>query len=533
MFVDHIKKKFRPANPAFIKEVLAGNDAKQRTGFNTGSTHAAEIISKNDLAQASRSIESCSAKNGYSSVKSQPRPVQGSQKPSSSNISIVGKNNTNQDFENEWYGYIDDDELMALDVLESKSLEKKPERDEIKKPERDEIVIRSTMVPDNSNQMIPNENFYVFMSESEVKIAKEKITEAQAQLAIILAGKLSNNEDISHEQSLYQEKKNHLLQIDTALDTSDWIPCPKGFNPYCCCFPYVVTDLLILIENEIKVVSLEITEYFLSNGSRNPKLFDMRSLLDSKKEKISEALQSNTVEPSSQNSLKLKERSIQGRSTLGQEIPVSSNLNSTSRTLLPLNQSHFSNVNNNVSKLEVRGNLCSSPIIIESSQPVHQENITTTQITRKVNREPSLKRFTPISKSNPIISEIKKPAIEYPWTKSIWNKMHEYFKLTSFRKNQLEAINATLSGKDCFVLMPTGGGKSLCYQLPATITKGRTNGVTVVISPLLSLIQDQVSSLVEKGILALALNSNVSAQARKDIFNGNIYQILFLTSLKR
>ncbi|KAK6095035.1 ATP-dependent DNA helicase sgs1 [Batrachochytrium dendrobatidis] len=103
----------------------------------------------------------------------------------------------------------------------------------------------------------------------------------------------------------------------------------------------------------------------------------------------------------------------------------------------------------------------------------------------------------------------------FPWTKQVFKVLQEVFHLTDFRQNQLESINATLNSIDCFILMPTGGGKSLCYQLPACCTTGKTTGLTVVISPLLSLIQDQVSRLVQLNILAIAISSDMSAEDKR------------------
>lgn len=105
--------------------------------------------------------------------------------------------------------------------------------------------------------------------------------------------------------------------------------------------------------------------------------------------------------------------------------------------------------------------------------------------------------------------------MQHPWSRDVKTAMRERFHLRGFRPNQLEAINATLSGKDTFVLMPTGGGKSLCYQLPSIVKSGKTRGVTVVISPLLSLMQDQVAHLQNLKIQALFINGEVTAAHRK------------------
>ena len=90
--------------------------------------------------------------------------------------------------------------------------------------------------------------------------------------------------------------------------------------------------------------------------------------------------------------------------------------------------------------------------------------------------------------------------------KSLISLLKKYFGYKSFRPGQLDVIKSVLSGNDTLAVMPTGGGKSLCCQLPALVFKG----ITIVVSPLIALMQDQVSQLEEAGIEALFLNSSLT-----------------------
>ncbi len=94
--------------------------------------------------------------------------------------------------------------------------------------------------------------------------------------------------------------------------------------------------------------------------------------------------------------------------------------------------------------------------------------------------------------------------------------LKKYFGFRAFLDGQEDVIAAILSGQDTMVVMPTGGGKSLCYQLPAMVMEG----VTIVVSPLIALMKDQVDALLNKGIPATLINSTLSLDEQKERISG-------------
>src|SRR6202166_4717076 len=107
--------------------------------------------------------------------------------------------------------------------------------------------------------------------------------------------------------------------------------------------------------------------------------------------------------------------------------------------------------------------------------------------------------------------------------------LQQYWGYSSFRPLQEQVVKSLLAGRDTCVVMPTGGGKSLCYQLPAAMTEGRT---AIVVSPLIALMQDQTAQLEQMGVPAAVLNSSQTASEQFAILHNakaGKYRLLYLS----
>src|SRR5580698_3352554 len=106
--------------------------------------------------------------------------------------------------------------------------------------------------------------------------------------------------------------------------------------------------------------------------------------------------------------------------------------------------------------------------------------------------------------------------------------LRKYWGYDSFRPLQAAAMNAVVAGRDSVVVLPTGGGKSLCFQAPAL----QMPGMAVVVSPLISLMKDQVDTLVDCGVPAACVNSSLSPAERRNVadeIRGGRLKLLYLS----
>jgi len=154
----------------------------------------------------------------------------------------------------------------------------------------------------------------------------------------------------------------------------------------------------------------------------------------------------------------------------------------------------------------------------EEESPVSASDLSKVSELSEFSELPGLSRL-----SAPPSSEISKNSRKA----RMYKVLQQYFGYSSFRPLQEKIIKDVLDRKDVFVLMPTGGGKSLCYQLPALLQEG----VTVVVSPLISLMKDQVDGLEASGIAAACMNSTMKAKEIRDVkvaFLENRIKILYV-----
>ena len=109
--------------------------------------------------------------------------------------------------------------------------------------------------------------------------------------------------------------------------------------------------------------------------------------------------------------------------------------------------------------------------------------------------------------------------------------LSRYFGYASFRGGQEEIIDNILGGRDVLAVMPTGAGKSLCFQIPALMKEG----TALIISPLISLMKDQIAALKENGISAETLNSSTASEVSREIYGkaaAGEYKLLYVSPEK-
>ncbi|KAF8840992.1 ATP-dependent DNA helicase [Paxillus ammoniavirescens] len=192
--------------------------------------------------------------------------------------------------------------------------------------------------------------------------------------------------------------------------------------------------------------------------------------------------------------------------TLGTLVTMNASANSTEETAIPIDSPVMVELDLDDASGATLAVPDSDDKLYDMFDPISPEDIPLLTAEKPQAPSPS----TPASGSSSASTSTTVGRIDHtasPYYKEVITILKTTFKLSTFRTNQLECIVATLDGKDVFYLAPTGGGKSLCFQLPALCVTGKTQGTTFVISPLISLITDQVSALRSKGVNAWCLTS--------------------------
>lgn len=156
--------------------------------------------------------------------------------------------------------------------------------------------------------------------------------------------------------------------------------------------------------------------------------------------------------------------------------------------------------------------------VLKIEQEIKEINVKITKLkerkTKLLDQIEKLKQLSYEKQTNSISDQNKWTHTDFPWYQKVKNTLKTVFKLDSFRSQQLAAINITLSKHDAILIMPTGGGKSLCYQLPALIDQG----FTLVVSPMVSLMEDQIIQMQKLNVNAKMISSYSSKEDVKLLF---------------
>jgi RecQ family ATP-dependent DNA helicase len=182
--------------------------------------------------------------------------------------------------------------------------------------------------------------------------------------------------------------------------------------------------------------------------------------------------------------------------------PVQNNINMFSNYTNKVNSFSSENINYN----NINDNTFRQTSIINRSNNINNISSNKNYASDLDNQAQFIEKYC----ANHKVADMKEWGRKFDWDELVDNANLRVFGYRTFRPNQREIINASLSGRDIFVCMPTGGGKSLTFQIPAIIS----DGVTLVVMPLISLIQDQVSAMIGLGVKVVFLNNEIEKDLR-------------------